>query len=377
MQYMSKTIVISANTAWFLLHFERELIINLIQDGYNIHCISKYDKTTFRKLNKLGCTCHKIHINRKGMSPIEETYTLLQYLLLYIKIRPKVILSFTIKPVIYSGIISRILKIKTINTITGLGTAFINEGLQKKIVITLYKSALKKADKVLVLNNYDKKIFIKYKLCNKEILNIIPGAGVDINKFKYSIKPPSSIIDFVFIGRILKDKGILEFIEASKKILLNYENIKVQIVGPIDTDNISAINTEELENLIKDTKIKYLGESADIYPILKQSDCIVLPSYREGVPTVLLEAMATGRPIITTDAPGCTELVINNKNGYKVPIKDPKELSKAMTKIINLSNAERVTMGKLNREIIKQRYTKEMVVNEYKSLLRTLYKNLK
>ena len=371
--HIQKTIALSANVPWFLWHFENGLIHTLIAKGYQVHCIAQYDKNIFKKLENIGCVCHSVHLNRKGMNPFKDIITIVQYIKLLRKIHPKILLNFTIKPVIYGSIASQLLKIKTVNTITGLGTAFIAGGIKEKIVKTLYKISQKKTEKIFVLNKEDKKVFQDANLCNTDILTIVPGAGVNLEKFMYSLKKQTSTITFLFIGRLLKDKGIQEYIQAAKYISTKHTNVQFQILGHIDTENISAITKEELNTeLEKNSHLSYLGVTDTVANHIQTVDCVVLPSYREGVPTVLLEALAIGRPIITTDAPGCKETVIDGKNGYLVPIKDTDALTHAMEKMLLLTHEDRVTMGKLGREKAEKEFDEKIVIQKYLDVITSL-----
>jgi glycosyltransferase involved in cell wall biosynthesis len=369
-------IVVSANTAWFLWNFEKHLLVRLVKEGYAVHTISKSDPVIFEKLASIGCIPHSIHLNRKGMNPFIEMYALFQYCTLLFRLKPAILLNFTIKPVIYGSIASRVLKIPTINTMTGLGTGIIGGGSRAQFLLSLYKFSQKKVSYIFTLNKSDTCLLTQSHIGTSAIIDTCPGAGIDLNHFTYTIAQSDQVHLFLFVGRILKDKGIIEYIDAARQLCTQYPKIRFQILGSIDDENPSALTKNEFEeHLASCPTLEYLGAVEDVRPYLQAADCIVLPSYREGLPTALLEAMATGRPIITTLAPGCKDVVIEGLNGYTIPIKDSAALTHAMEKMIAAPLPQRTAMGAAGRERVEIEFSQVRVLEKYLCAINTLTKD--
>lgn len=371
---MNKKIAIVINNSWYAYTFRLNLAKILKKNGYTICFIAPYD-SVYSEIIKKEFEFFHIDIDSKGINPINDLKTIFEFYKLYKKIKPDIVLNFTIKPNLYSSIVSGLMNIYSISNITGLGTIFIKETFITKIAKLLYKLALHYNYKVLFQNNDDRELFIKYKLIKKEKAGLVPGSGVDLCKFI----PQNNIrrnkeFTFLIIARILKDKGIIEYIEAAKELKKKYKNVKFQILGSVGVQNNTAITIDELKLWISDGIIEYLGVTDNVQDVIAHIDCVVLPSYREGMPRSLLEACAMEKPIITTNVVGCKNVVDDSITGYFCNVKDPIDLANKMEKMISLSNEERDNMGKAGRKKIIKEFDEKIVINKYlESIKKILY----
>lgn len=369
--------LIFANYLPHVINFRGKLLDAISSLGYEIHILAP-ELSTHQKelesLSKLGYYLHEVPLQRTGTNPITDLRTLLSTYSLLLKIKPDVILSYTIKPIIYGTLAAWLAKIpKRFVLISGLGYTFseIDEKDTRtplqKFIHSLYTQALTKSDKVFFQNPDDLHLFKKLSILKPNIAaTIVNGSGVDISRFgvlpfpTYSsgkIKP-----SFLLIARLLKDKGLIEYIEAAKIIKSRYPEAEFHLVGYID-ENPAAITQSQLDEWVNSGVVNYWGKLNDVRPAIAASSVYVLPSYREGTSRSVLEAMAMGRPIITTDAPGCRETVDDSVNGYLVPIKNVDDLVDAMEKFIVQPELIK-TMGKASRQLTEEKYDVKKV-NEF------------
>ena len=359
-----KTIIITINTSWNIFNFRVGLLKALQKEGYKIVCISPYDDYS-KKLESLGFEYHHIAMNNKGTNPIEDMKLIYDYYKLYKKINPSVILQYTIKPNIYGSIAARILGHKVISNISGLGTVFLNDNLSSKIARWLYKVSLVK-NKVFFQNSEDKNLFVKNGLVKESQTDLLPGSGINTDIYK----PSKDIVTnkkltFMMIARLVRDKGIGEYIEAIKIIKQKYQNVEFKLLGSLYPGNPTAISQTELNSWIDKGLINYLGHSDDVKGEVLKVDCVVLPSYREGLSRVLLEAGALAKPIVTTNTPGCKDVVDDGINGFLCEVKNSNDLATQMEKMIKLSNEERITMGRKSRDKIVNEFDEKFVIEKY------------
>lgn len=317
---------------------------------------SDSEKEWADKFNKQGIKYKQVYINRNGLNPFNDLKTLIRLISIFKKEKPDKVFLYQIKPIVYGSIAGKIAGIKDIFLlIAGLGSIFRGTGLKNKLIRSIVTIQYRIACKISILtffqNNDDKNEFVSKHIIDEKKTLIINGSGVNLEKFKPVPLPDKTT--FLFIGRLLKDKGIIEYLEACKILKAKYPNIDFLLVGPFDS-NPTSIKKIELDVYTKDNIVKYFGEQKDVRPYISQASVFVLPSYHEGTPKTILEAMAMGRPIITTDAPGCRETV-NNKNGFLVPTKDIYELAKKMEYFI-LDKSLSENMGKESYNMATQKY---------------------
>jgi glycosyltransferase involved in cell wall biosynthesis len=362
------TILLCSNYAWTILNFRMSLIKSLINDGYSVEVITQFDGYE-ADLEASVTKVHNLTISRKGLNPIIDLITFFNILFCLYRVKPDAFFAFTIKPVIYGAMASRVMNVPTILTITGLGTAFLLDNWVTKIVQTLYFFALKKVSAVFFQNKSDKLIFINKKLIDPQRAYNIPGSGVDINKFKGHNYKEDGGKNFLLIARMLWDKGVGEYIEAAKIVKSKYPNVNFSLLGPVDVQSRSSISKAQVLEWQESGFIEYLGESDDVKPFINQSSCVVLPSYREGLSRVLLEAGSMGRPLITTNVPGCKELVDEGINGFICEAKNPKDLAKAMFKFLETDFETKLKMGINSRKKIKKEFDINIVCKIYLNIL--------
>ena len=370
---MTKIVIVS-NTSWSLFNFRLELARSMKEKGYEVVLVAPYDEYSDRLSEEFEY--YDICMNNKGTNPKEDIKTTFDFYKLYKKIKPDVVLHYTIKPNIYGTIACSLLGIKTINNIAGLGTLFIRQNFVTKIAKFLYKYSQNKANKIFFQNKDDLELFIEENLVDKDKCDVLPGSGVDIDKFKpIQREKKDNIFRFLLISRMIWNKGIGEYVEAAKMIKQKYENVEFLLLGAVGVDNPTAISKETIKKWEKEKIIKYLGTTDNVKLEIAKADCIVLPSfYREGVPRVLLEAAAMEKPIITTNNVGCKEVVDDGINGFLCKIKDSKNLAKKMDKMLNLTEKERIKMGKAGRKKIIKEFNEEIVINKYLQIIRELIK---
>ena len=366
-------IVISANTSWYIYNFRLSLIKKIISNGQKVVVIAKRDEYT-EKLIENGIQFIPVNIDCKGINPIKDLILLREYFNILKRLCPKVFLGYTIKPNIYGSLVCRLLKIPTVLNISGLGTTFIHSTYLTRIVSRLYKISLTKAEMVFSQNRDDFDYIIENGLILKNKIGLLPGSGVDLIKFK----PREENIllgkpfKFLLIGRMLADKGIYEYIDAGKILRKKHKESMLQLLGFTNCENRSAIPIETINDWVDKKYVTYFEPVDDVRPFISQADCVVLPSYREGVPRSLLEAASMGKPIITTDAPGCRVAVDNNITGYLCKVKDSKDLADKMQKIIELNPFKRNNMGINGRKKMQKEFDEKIVINKYLEIIKTI-----
>lgn len=368
---MSKKIIIVANNAWYAYNFRLNLARALKSFSFDVSFIIPFDEkyTTFLKKE---FHVDDIFIDPKGINPKNDFRTIKELYKIFKKNKPNMVLNFTIKPNIYSSLVCGILGIPCISNITGLGTIFIKESLVTKIAKLLYKKALSYNSKVFFQNTDDQNLFISLKLVEKIKVDILPGSGVDLNKFRPIVKKEDDYFKFLMIARLLKDKGILELIEAIKILKTKKYNFDVHLLGEIGVQNNTAVKQEELDEWVADKLVVYLGKTDNVEDVISTVDCVVLPSYREGTPRSLLEACAMKKPIIATNAVGCKKVVDDNINGFLCEVRNPIDLARKMENMINLSFEDRLKMGSLGREKMEKQFDERIVINKYISSIKEI-----
>lgn len=350
-------ILILANNDEGLYKFRKELILKLLSEENDVIASIPTGRWV-QKLRKLGVKIIKTNINRRGINPIEDFGLMIHYLHIILSVKPDLVITYTIKPNIYGGMVSRFLNIPYCVNITGLGSAFQEENFVRKMVCFLYKIACKRAKVVFFENEENKQIFLEYHLIRKEQAYKLNGAGVNLEEFPYTEYPnEKTSIRFLFIGRVMKEKGVDELFEAAKRIKAEYSDIFFDIVGPMEDEYGSVI-----ERLEKDGIITYYGYQKDVKPFIAGCHCFVLPSWHEGMANTLLEAGAMGRPLITSNIHGCMEAVENGVNGYLFQKQKAESLYQFIKKFILLSNEEKKTMGINARKLIEKKFDKQKVV---------------
>ena len=351
---------------------KKNFINKLIENGLEVLVLATNDKYS-EQVKSFGCKILNIGISRKGKNPLYEIILLAKLFFILFKIKPNLILNFTIKPVIYGSIVASFLNIRVINTMTGLGTYFFDKNFFNKFFIVLFKFSQRNSDIIYSQNKDDEKFLKNLNLKKTKIL-YNPGSGVDLKYFKETNYPKENT-NFLLVSRMLWNKGIKEYVEAAKIIKKKNSKINFQLAGPIDTENEFSIPAEQIKIWVNEGYIKYLGEVQNIAQYISESSCLVLPSYREGLPRSLLEGAAMSRPIIATDVPGCRDIVKHNFNGFLCKTQDIDSLVNVLNKFISLSFEKKADMGKKGRITVEKEFNEDFVYNNYldqiKKILRT------
>ena len=361
-----KNICFSANTSWYLYNFRRNTILEFKRRGYGIFCVAPVDDYSQRLADELGVTFIPVDMDNAGNHPVKDLKTAWNLFRIYRQCKPLVVFQFTIKNNIYGTLAARVLGIPVVNNISGLGTAFIHTGWVGRIVRGLYKISQPFAYQVFCQNSEDQELLVTHKLVKADKLKLLPGSGVDLERFKPVELPPApDRFRFLYVGRMLGDKGLRELAEAYAMLTSKGVSAELKLVGFADAKNKTAITRQELQNWQEQYGIEWPGSSDTIEELLAQADCVVLPSYREGLPRSLLEACAMAIPVIATDVPGCRSVVTHNENGLLCKAKDPEALYQAMMAMVNLSEEERTIMGQKGRELVTKHYSKRIVIDAY------------
>ncbi|MBR5012226.1 MAG: glycosyltransferase family 4 protein [Clostridia bacterium] len=357
-----KIAVLSSHTP-SLFWFRMDMMQSFIANGYEVIAIGDEAEEKWQDaFNEKNIKYIKADISRNGTNPLNDLKTLRSLKKILKSERPDKIFAYQAKTVVYGGIAARLLGIKDVySLIAGVGSVFLSTGLKAKIVrfilTTEYKIALKGSKRVFFQNGDDVDLFVANKIIKPEKVAMMNGSGVNLEKFTPFDLP--SECAFLSISRLIKDKGVTEYLNAARIVKQQYKNVRFMLVGPFDS-NPSALKPEELQPYIDDGTVEYFGEQSDVKPYIDLCSVYVLPSYREGTPKTVLEAMAVGRAIITTDAPGCRETVTDGVNGFLVPVKDVEALAEKMIEMINSPDRVR-QMAAEGRKMVEQKYDVKIV----------------
>lgn len=367
-------IVLVSNTTWSIINFRLNLIKHLINQKHEIHIVGPSDGFE-KELSSLRLTFHSIMLNRKGVNPLKNLAIINALEKIYKSVKPDLIIHYTIKPNIYGSIAANRAKIPSLAIVTGLGFVFINDGMVSNIAKYLYKRAFRYPTEVWFLNQEDKQIFIDGNLVSAGKTKILPGEGVDMTKFvPKDYTESKEPFTFLYVGRVLIDKGLREYIASAKSILSLGANVKFQILGNHDKDYPLALPEEEFTKAKDDKLVEYLGYTNDVPGVMCNADCIVLASYREGVPLVLLEACSMEIPIVATNVTGCNEVIVDNVNGFICEAKDEESLTKALIKMQDTSKERRMEMGKAGRALVEQKFNEEIVFKQFDKFIASVKK---
>jgi len=363
-QKIQKTISFSANTSWYLYNFRASTLTAFIEAGYKIICICPEDHAT-AKLIAMGCTWIPLKMNNKGTNPFQEISLLCRLFFIYKKLRPTAAFHFTIKNNIYGTFAASLLGIKSINNITGLGTIFVNNSPLKIPIKFLYKITQRKAFKVFCQNQEDFTYIQENHLVLKKKLILLPGSGVNLTKFQPTPRITMNEREFIFLyaGRMIGDKGLIELISAFQSMSQHKNKSSLWLSGFVDSNNHSSIPLSTILAWNDLPNIYWLGSSDEMNILFGRVDCVVLPSYREGMPKSLLEAGAMGLPVITTNVPGCRNLITDGVNGLICEPFSSNSLKLALEKMLELSPKRRFLMGQEGRSLVEKKYDENIVIN--------------
>lgn len=368
-----KKLIFSSNSSWSVYNFRRNLLLTLKEQGFDIYIIAP-ESEYLDKLQNFGFKIFPIIIDNSTKNIFYNIKYFFDLFKLYRNIKPDIVLQNAIKPNIFGSLVCYFLRIPAINNISGLGAMFMNNGISSFIGKALYRLSQHNVKTIFFQNSSDLSYFISNNLVVKERCLLIPGSGVDLKLFTpNSIVRNDEKIKFCFVGRLIGDKGIFEFIEAAKKIKSHYSYTEFYILGELYLNHPTSVSKEKLQEWIDLKLVIYLGKSDHVENELSKFDCIVLPSYREGLSRVLLEASSMAIPAITTNVAGCIDVIENGKNGFICKVKDCEDLYLQMEKFIKLTKEEKITMGTNGRKKVEKEFDEKIVINTY---LKTIEKIL-
>jgi glycosyltransferase involved in cell wall biosynthesis len=368
---MGPRIAIAANSSWNVVKLRAGLIRGLQQHGYEPVVLAPADHEVGTRMKELGVQHVPVTLSRSGLNPIADLGLLFAYRRALRRISPNALLGFTIKPNIYGCLAARMLGVPAIANISGLGTAFIKRGLLTSLVSAMYRFSLRRAAVVFFQNSEDLELFVSNGMVRREQSRLLPGSGVDCDRFTPA-PLPSGPPTFLLIARLLRDKGVREYVEAARLTRQRHPDAIFRLLGPLDPGNRTAIQPAELDAWIGEGAIDYLGVADDVRPFIAAASAVVLPSYREGLPRSLLEGAAMARPLIAADAPGSREVVGHGENGLLCEVRSADALADAFQRFIAMSSAERDAMGFAGRRLVEQRFSEKYVVEAYLDVLSSI-----
>ena len=367
---MSSWIVVSANSLWNIANFRTGLLDAIEAEGHSVAIAAPDDGAALTWDNPYEF--HDLPIDRSGLNPFRDALLTLRYYRLLKQKRPAAFLGFTIKPNIYGSLAARMAGVPAIANVSGLGTAFIRGGPLARFIGALYRLAFAKAHKVFFQNPDDRRLFLDRNIVEAGRTGLLPGSGIDLERFSPAGPAPQGETIFLLISRLLADKGVREFVEAAALVRASHPNARFQLLGGLDPGNRTAIGEEEVRRWTKEGFIEYLGPTSDVRLYIAAASAVVLPSYREGLPRSLLEAAAMGRPLIATDVPGCREIVREGTTGLLCQVRSASSLADAMARFAQMGVDQREALGKAARQTVEAEFSEGAVIDAYLKALRPL-----
>lgn len=360
-------ILFTANAMWNLAHFRIGLIKAFLGAGHDVIALAPFDGHEIA-LESLGVGVRDLPMQPNGQNPLHDAQLYMRMRREFKMINPACVLSFTIKNNIYGAIAARHLDLRFIPNVTGLGTVFLSGRFKESLAEILYRFAFKNLQTVFFQNNDDAELFKARRLVKAGQVRLLAGSGIDLHKFA-AAPVHDGAMTFLMIARLIREKGILEYVEAAREIKSLDKTIKFQLMGPLADKNPSSIAQSTLDEWTSAGDIEYLGAAPDVRPYIAAASCVVLPSYREGAPRALIEASAMARPSITTDVPGCRSVVEHNKTGLLVKVNDGASLRDAMLKFAQMNETEREAMGSNARKKAEREFDERQVIEAYKAAM--------
>lgn len=367
-----KTIIFCCNSLWGLVNFRGRIIAALARDGHRVVLVARRD-APLEQVSALGAEFLEWHVLPRSTNLMRELAAIHALHNLYRRIGPDIAFHFTIKPVMYGAIVSRMTGVPCVSVITGLGYLFLDGNWKTRAANTLYRMTLHRSREVWFLNGDDRAAFASNGLTDGLQVRTLPGEGIDVDRFACMPLPPSNRrFIFLMIARLVKDKGVVEFADAASRVRAVYSHAVFRLLGPPYSANAMSVPMSMIESWTREGHVEYLGAVDDVRPAIAESQCVVLPSYREGIPRVLMEAAAMGRPVIATDVPGCRDVVRAGETGLLCQPKDVDSLTRACTEVLSMSRNELEAMGRRARASTVQRYDDRTVIAIYREAISTL-----
>lgn len=364
-------VLMTVNAAWNIWNFRKPVVQALLAGGHKVTVLAPPDDFV-DSLKQLGCAFIPLDMNAKGLNPFDEWKLLRRFKQVFKQQKPDVVLSYTIKNNTFGALAAKSLDIPFVPNVSGLGTGFLSGSALQFVVEQLYRRAYHGLPIVFFQNEDDRDLFTSRHLVKLNQARLLPGSGIDLEHFQDTDLPLNDAPIFLLIARLLRDKGVLEFVEAARQIKAERPNVRFQLLGAAGSANRTAISTDTVEGWVKEGVVEYLGTTSDVRPIIAASTCVVLPSYREGAPRTLIEAAAMARPLIATDVPGCCAVVENESTGFLCAVRDADGLAAAMRRFMDMSADQQREMGRAGRAKMEREYDQRLVVQAYASAIQEL-----
>lgn len=362
-------VLMTANAAWNVWNFRRPIAAALLADGHRVTVLAPPDECT-PHLRGLGCGFIPLTIDPKGLNPAEDLKLLARFRSIFHSERPDVVLSYTIKNNVYGALAASACKTPFIPNVSGLGTAFLSRGVLRWVAEVLYRRAFRDLPLVFFQNEDDFNLFASRRLIQRRQARILPGSGVDLSHFQPAPYPaPHEAPSFLMIARLLRDKGVVEFVEAARRLKREMPHLRFQLLGAAGAANRTAIDANTVTSWESEGVVEYLGTTPDVRPMIAAAHCIVLPSYREGAPRTLIEAAAMGRPVIATDVPGCRSVVSRDVSGFLCEPRSADSLAAAMRRFLDTDHGSRAEMGRAGRRRMERHFDEAIVVSSYREAI--------
>jgi glycosyltransferase involved in cell wall biosynthesis len=361
--------MMTVNAAWNIWNFRRPVVEALLADGHRVTVLAPPD-VSVPDLERIGCRFRPLEMSVKGLNPVQDLKLQRRLTRIFREEAPDAVLSYTIKNNIFGARAASAVNVPFIPNITGLGTAFLSGGLLQTIAEQLYRRAFGKLPIVFFQNEDDRDMFIDRKLVRSDQARLLPGSGIDLSRFAAAEMPDAGAPPvFLMIARLLRDKGVIEFVEAARQVKAAHPEARFQLLGATGSENRTAIDSATVDAWVAEGVVEYLGTTNDVRPAIAAAACVVLPSYREGAPRTLIEAAAMARPLIATDVPGCRAVVDHDISGFLCEVRSADSLAQALERFLALTPKEREGMGRAARAKLEREYDQALIVEAYRAAL--------
>lgn len=365
-------IVLTVNASWNIWNFRKPLVEALLADGHRVTILAPHDETV-AKLTAIGAEHAPLAMDVRGVGVLNNLGLVGHFKRHFAELKPDIVLSYTIKNNVFGAIAARLTGTPFLPNVTGLGTIFLGSKAMFVAGKALYRLAMGRLPIVFVQNEDDCNFLVANKLLQPAQLHLLPGSGIDLQEFPACQLPAGgNNTVFLMISRLIRDKGVGEYLEAARIVRRQNANCTFQLLGPLGAENRTAITSDELQPFLDDGSVEYLGATEDVRPYVTKSHCVVLPSYREGAPRSLIEAAAMGRPVITTDVPGCRAVVDAGKSGLLCEVRSAESLAAAVTRFAALPHAGKQAMGDAGRAKMMSEFDVSIVIDRYRNAISKL-----
>ncbi len=363
--------LMTVNAAWNIWNFRKPIVQALLARGHKVTILAPRDDFVDH-LTQIGCAFVPLEMNAKGLNPLDEWKLLRQFQQVFKQQKPDIILSYTIKNNTFGALAAKSLGLPFVPNVSGLGTGFLSGGTLQFIVEQLYRRAYRDLPVIFFQNEDDRDLFTSRRLVTVDQARLLPGSGIDLEHFQATDLPRNETPVFLLIARLLRDKGVLEFVEAARQVKSDHPDARFQLLGAAESENRTAIAACTVDEWVREGIVEYLGTTPDVRLTIAAAHCIVLPSYREGAPRTLIEAAAMARPLIATDVPGCRTVVDHNETGFLCDVRSVDSLATAMRRFLDLPVERRSEMGQAGRAKMEREYDQKLVVEAYAHAVRDL-----